>query len=444
MLIISGGIAAYKALELIRRLGERGAKTQVILTPAAKAFVTPLSVAALSGQAPYENLLDASAEGNIGHIQLSRQADLVLVLPATADFLAKMAHGLADDLASTCLLATDKPVWVVPAMNVKMWHHPATQANCTLLKARGIGFIGPEEGPMACGEYGLGRMAEIETVLTQITALLSPGSAKPLAGRRAIVTSGPTWEPIDSIRYIANRSSGKQGHAIAGALAASGAQVVLISGPVALAPPLGVVFRPVETAQEMQTAINEALPADIFVSAAAVADWRPARPVVGKIKKHPSNEVDKTVNTTREGEENLSSEQGDSFGAGQGRGRRAEGPLAEIIWQENPDLLAQIAHLPAPLRPSLVIGFAAEIGDIEAKARQKLQRKGCDWLLANDVGTGQIMGGEDNHLLWLHPSGLYEWPMASKAVQASRLCQAISAHFNQQPFPFALTNLSHP
>ena len=360
LLIVGGGIAAYKALELVRLLKKRGHKVRGVLTAAGAEFVTPLSLGSLTGDKVYRDLFSLTDEAEMGHIELSRAADLVVVAPATADLMAKAANGLANDLASTLLLATDKRVLMAPAMNVRMWRHPATARNLATLKADGVAFAGPGEGEMACGEYGPGRMAEPAEILSAIEALLeSDAAARPLAGLSALVTSGPTHEPIDPVRYIANRSSGKQGHAIAAALARAGARVTLISGPVAIEAPPGVTLVKVETAREMLAAAERALPADIAVCAAAVADWRAERDAAQKIKK------------------------------------TGEAP-APLALAENPDILATLSRHPFR-RPKLVIGFAAETEQLVPHARQKLAKKGCDWIVANDVSpqTG-VMGGDDN------------------------------------------------
>ena len=388
LLIISGGIAAYKSLELIRRLRERGAAVRCVMTEAARQFVTPLSVASLSEDKVYGELWSLTDESEMGHIQLSRSADLVVVAPASADILAKMAAGLAGDLASTLLLATDKPVLVAPAMNVRMWQHAATVANMALLAARGIHVVGPDEGAMACNEFGPGRLAEPPAILAAIEALLEP--ARPLAGRHALITSGPTHEPIDPVRYIANRSSGRQGHAIAAALAELGARVTLVSGPVSVPDPIGVAVKRVESAQQMLDACQAALPADVAVFAAAVADWHVASAAAGKIKKVPG----------------------------------AAPPALELV--ANPDILATIAQ-PGPQRPRLVIGFAAETDDLMANAQAKRARKNADWIVANDVSpdTG-IMGGEENAVHLITDNGVEDWPRLAKQEVARRLSTRIA------------------
>ncbi|WP_372892089.1 bifunctional phosphopantothenoylcysteine decarboxylase/phosphopantothenate--cysteine ligase CoaBC, partial [Rhodosalinus sp.] len=341
LLIIGGGIAAFKALDLIRRLRERGASVTPVMTRAAEEFVTPLSVSALAGEKVYRALFDLTDEAEMGHIQLSRVADLIVVAPATADLMAKMAQGQAGDLASTLLLATDTPVLVAPAMNVRMWEHPATRRNAATLRGDGLRFVGPEEGDMACGEYGPGRMAEPGEILAAIEAALGEG---PLSGRRIVVTSGPTHEPIDPVRYIANRSSGVQGTALARALAALGAHVVFVTGPAAVPPPEGVEVVPVETAEEMAAAVEAALPADAAVCAAAVADWRVEDAAAQKLKKTPGGE------------------------------------MPRLAFAENPDILARVAGR-GDGRPALVVGFAAETQDVVANATAKRARKGCDWIV---------------------------------------------------------------
>ena len=362
LLIIGGGISAYKSLDLIRKLCERGAAVTPVLTGAATEFVTPLSVAALSGSKVYGELFDLTDEAKMGHIQLSRSADLVVVAPATADLMAKMAHGLANDLASNLLLATDTPILVAPAMNVRMWGHAATQRNIATLADDGVAFVGPNEGDMACGEFGPGRMAEPLEIVAAVEAKLSDG---PLKGKRVLITSGPTHEPIDPVRYIANRSSGAQGTALANALSALGADVVFVTGPADVAPPSGVEVIAVKTAQQMLEAVQTALPADVAIFAAAVADWR------------------------------------------------VEG-IPTLTFAENPDILAHVSQLKTG-RPALVVGFAAETNDVEANATAKLKRKCCDWIVANDVSpeTG-IMGGSENYVAIISQAGVEEWPRMSK------------------------------
>ena len=389
LLIVGGGIAAYKALELTRLLRKAGVGVRPILTRAGAQFVTPLSLSALAEDKVYSELFNLTDEAEMGHIELSRSADLVVVAPATADLMAKAAGGLAGDLASTTLLATDKPVLMAPAMNVRMWEHAATRRNVARLKADGVLFVGPDEGAMACGEFGEGRMAEPPTILRAILATL--GGGRPLAGRRAVVTAGPTAEPIDPVRLITNRSSGKQGYAIAAALAALGAEVILVSGPVALPAPAGVRRIAVETARDMLAACEAALPADIAVCVAAVADWRPETVGSRKIKK----------------------------GAG--------GPPA-ITLVENPDILATLSKGQA--RPTLVIGFAAETDDLEANAQAKLIRKGCDWIVANDVSVAGTMGGDDNAVAIVSGQGIERWARMAKDEVARRLAARIAEAFS--------------
>jgi phosphopantothenoylcysteine decarboxylase / phosphopantothenate---cysteine ligase len=374
LLVISGGIAAYKSLDLIRRLRERGAAVRCILTEAARQFVTPLAVAALSEDKAYSDLWSLTDESEMGHIRLSREADLVVVAPATADLLARMAAGMANDLASTTLLATDKPVLVAPAMNVMMWHHQATQDNLALLQSRGVLSVGPNAGPLADGEAGMGRVAEPLEIVAAIEDFFAGNGV--LKGRRALVTSGPTHEPIDPVRYIANRSSGKQGHAIAAALAGLGAETVLVAGPSREPDPPGVRVVHVETARQMLAACEAALPADIAVCAAAVADWR----------------------------------------------------VAEAA-DQNPDIL-KILSEPGNRRPALVIGFAAETQDIVRQARAKLARKGCDWILANDVSPASgTFGGDSNTIHLVEAGAVEDWPALSKQEVARRLAERIGTHF---------------
>jgi len=388
LLVISGGIAAYKTLELIRRLRERGAGVRCILTKAGAQFVTPLSLAALSEDKVYSDLFSLTDESEMGHIRLSREAELVVVAPASADILAKMTHGRADDLASTALLATDKPVLVAPAMNVRMWEHAATQANLATLAARGVMTVGPNEGDMACGEYGLGRMAEPDEILRAIERYFAADA--PLVGRRALVTSGPTFEALDPVRYIANRSSGRQGHAIAAALSRLGSHTTLVSGPTGLADPAGVTTVKVESAREMLAACEAALPSDVAVCAAAVSDWRAKRTSAQKLKKN---------------------------------GKSA--PALELT--ENPDILASLAK-PGNKRPRLVIGFAAETENVVAHAQAKLAKKGCDWILANDVSAGTgTFGGELNTIHLIDAKGVESWPRMSKSDVAARLAARIAA-----------------
>ncbi|WP_339932683.1 bifunctional phosphopantothenoylcysteine decarboxylase/phosphopantothenate--cysteine ligase CoaBC [uncultured Brevundimonas sp.] len=395
LLIVGGGIAAYKALELVRLLRKAGAEVRAVLTDGGAQFVTPLSLAALSGHPVHHALFSPEDETTMGHIELSRWADLVVVAPATAGLIAKAANGLADDLASTTLLATDKRVLMAPAMNVRMWQHPAVQANLQRLKGfdglHGVAVVGPDEGEMACGEFGPGRMAEPAAILAAIRTLLSDAGERPLAGRRAVVTAGPTFEPIDPVRGLTNRSSGKQGYAIAAALAARGASVTLVSGPVGLAAPDGVQRVQVETAVEMKAAVDAALPADIAVMSAAVADWRVDGVASGKIKKAPGGP-----------------------------------PSLALI--ENPDILADLSA-PGSNRPTLVIGFAAETTDLEVNARAKLSRKGCDWIIANDV-SGDVFGADSNAVTLFQRGGTGEsWPRQSKADIARSLVDRIVDHF---------------
>jgi len=387
LLIIGGGIAAYKSLDLIRQLQKRGADVTPVLTRAGGEFVTPLSVSALAGSLVYRDLFDLTDEAEMGHIQLSRSADLVVVAPATADLMAKMAAGQADDLASTLLLATDTPVLVAPAMNVRMWQHAATTRNRAQLQADGVRFVGPNEGDMACGEFGPGRMAEPLEIVAAIEAALGDG---PLRGKRVLVTSGPTYEPIDPVRYIANRSSGAQGTAIAAALAGLGAEVVFVTGPAEVPPPAGVRVVAVETAQQMADAVAAALPVEAGVFAAAVADWRVASASDRKLKK------------SKDG-------------------------LPVLDFAENPDILARVAQM-GEGRPGLVVGFAAETDDVVANATAKRLRKGCDWIVANDVSpaTG-IMGGAENAVVLISDSGAEEWPRMGKAEVAQRLAERIAA-----------------
>ncbi len=387
LLVIGGGIAAYKCLDLIRRLAERGATVTPVLTRAATEFVTPLSVAALAGTKVYTDLFDLTDEAEMGHIQLSRAADLLVVAPATADLLAKMATGQANDLATTLLLATDKPVLVAPAMNVRMWEHPATQRNITTLKSDGVQFVGPNDGNMACGEFGPGRMSEPLEIVRAIGAALANG---PLSGKHILVTSGPTHEPIDPVRYIANRSSGAQGTAIAEALAALGASVTFITGPADAERPTGVNVVEVETAQQMLEATQTALPADAAVFAAAVADWRVANAADSKIKKD---------------------------GAGN---------MPALEFAENPDVLRTVSQM-IEGRPQLVVGFAAETDNVLANATAKHARKGCDWIIANDVSpeTG-IMGGSENAVTLISDSGQETWERMSKVDVARKLATKIA------------------
>lgn len=390
LLIIGGGIAAYKSLELIRLIRKTGAHVTPVLTEAGAEFVTRLSIASLAGEEVRAELFSLSDEAKMGHIELSRAADLVVVAPATADMMARMAAGRANDLASTLLMATDKPVLIAPAMNVRMWLHPATQRNLATLGADGIAMVGPDAGEMACGEFGPGRMAEPAEIFEAIRLRLAPTG--PLAGRRIIVTSGPTHEPIDPVRYIANRSSGIQGHAIATALRDRGAEVLLVSGPVALPPPVGVQTVSVETAAEMMAAVHAALPADAAIFAAAVGDWRVHEMSSDKLKKDGS------------------------------------GVIPPLELEENPDILRSVATLPARDRPGLVIGFAAETSDLIANARAKLAAKGANWIIANDVSPASgVMGGQENTVTLVTPEGEEPWPTASKAAVAGRLAERIVA-----------------
>lgn len=385
LLVIGGGIAAYKSLDLIRRLRERGASVRCVLTEGAQRFITPLAASALTGERSHTDLFDREDEADIGHIRLARDADLIVVAPATANLMARMATGQASDLASTVLLATTLPILIAPAMNVRMWLHPATQRNLAILKADGVHVIGPNEGAMAEAEFGPGRMAEPLEIAAAVERLLSPSGA--LSGKHVIVTSGPTHEPIDPVRYIANRSSGKQGHAIAKAAAEAGARVTLITGPVALSDPQGVATVHVESAREMLEAVEKALPADIGVFAAAVADWRIAQANAQKIKKK-------------------------------------DGALPNLSLAENPDILATVAHRKEG-RPRLVVGFAAETENVIAHAQQKLARKGCDLIVANDVSTG-VMGGDSNTVHLVTAAGVETWPTLSKVEVARKLVAHLS------------------
>lgn len=386
LLIIGGGIAAFKSLDLIRRLRERGASVTPVLTKAGAEFVTPLSVSALAGHKVLSDLFDLTDEAEMGHIQLSRSADLVVVAPATADLMSKMAQGAANDLATTLLLATDTPVLIAPAMNVRMWTHAATQRNLECLKADGIALIGPNDGDMACGEFGPGRMAEPLEIVVAIETKLADG---PLKGRRILVTSGPTHEPIDPVRYIANRSSGAQGTAIARALSALGADVIFVTGPADVLPPEGVEVVRVTTALQMQAAVEAALPVDAGVFAAAVADWRMAQAQGSKLKK------------SKDG-------------------------LPQLAFTENPDILRQVSRMKKD-RPTLVVGFAAETDDVVKHATEKRARKGCDWIVANDVseGTG-IMGGSENAVTLIRETGAETWPRMGKDLVAKRLAALIA------------------
>jgi phosphopantothenoylcysteine decarboxylase / phosphopantothenate---cysteine ligase len=409
LLIVGGGIAAYKVLDLCRLMRRDGLAVRAIMTKAAGQFVTPLSLGSVTGDKVYGELFSLTDEAEMGHIELSRDADLVVVAPATANLLAKMAHGLTDDLATTALLATDKRVLAAPAMNLRMWAHPATRRNVAQLAADGVGFVGPNAGSMACGEFGVGRLAEPPEILAAIKAMLATGTvvplpdgawaapeeadARPLTGRRVVVTSGPTHEPIDPVRYIANRSSGKQGHAIAAAAAAAGARVTLISGPVAVPDPFGVEMVHVETAREMLAAVEKALPCDIFIAAAAVADWRTVSAAGDKMKKDGG------------------------------------GPPS-LVLAENPDILATVSRMAAG-RPALVVGFAAETQAVIAHATAKLARKGCDLIVANDVGTagetpGGVMGGANNTVHLIDAGGVDSWPTMGKEAIAARLIATLA------------------
>ena len=388
LLIVAGGIAAFKALELVRRLRERGASVRCVLTGAGARFVTPLSLQALTEDRVYSDMFSLTDESEMGHIQLSRDADLLVVAPATANILARMAAGMADDLATTVLLATDKPVLAAPAMNVRMWTHAATTANVETLRRRGVRFIGPNDGAMACNEHGPGRMSEPEEIVAAIEGLL--GESRALAGKRAVVTSGPTREAIDPVRYISNHSSGKQGHAIALALARLGADVTLVSGPVAVPDPPGVATVHVDSADQMLAACLAAGPIDIAVCAAAVADWKAAAPANSKIKKKPG------------------------------------APPPALALAPNPDILATLSK-PGPARPALVVGFAAETENVVANALDKRKRKGCDWILANDVSPASgTFGGERNTVHLVSDAGVEDWPTLAKEEVAHRLAERIA------------------
>jgi phosphopantothenoylcysteine decarboxylase/phosphopantothenate--cysteine ligase len=393
LLIVGGGIAAYKSLELIRLLAKDGIATRVILTKAGAEFVTPLSLGSLSGDKVYQELFSLIDEAEMGHIELSRSADLIVVAPATADLMAKAANGLANDLASTTLLATDKPVLMVPAMNVRMWEHVATRRNVAQLEADGVHVMTPDVGPMACGEFGPGRLPEPDRIAAQIRRLLSsPTGVGPLSGFRAVVTAGPTREPLDPVRFISNHSSGRQGYAIAEALARLGADVRLVTGPTQLAVPDGVTGVKVETALEMNDAVKANLPADIFVSVAAVADWRPATRAQTKLKL---------------------------------KGGDPDKVALQLV--ENPDILKSIGAKKRG-RPRLVVGFAAETNDVEKHAKAKLIRKGCDWIVANDV-SDNVMGGADNEILLVSKTGTERWPRMSKGEVAMKLAERIAENF---------------
>jgi phosphopantothenoylcysteine decarboxylase/phosphopantothenate--cysteine ligase len=389
LLVISGGIAAYKALELIRLLRKSGASVRAVLTKAGAEFVTALSVGALTEDKVYTDLWSLTDEAEMGHIRLSREADLIVIAPASADLLAKMAAGLADDLASTMLLAADKPILIAPAMNVRMWEHPATVANIATLESRGVVKVGPAPGPMACGEFGMGRMAEPAEVLAAVARHFAPG---PLAGKRILVTSGPTQEAIDPVRFISNRSSGKQGHAIAAACARLGADTILVSGPTQEPTPPGVTLLSIETADEMLKACQEALPVDAAVCAAAVSDWRPAEPARRKIKK------------------------------------RAGGTPPEIQLIQTPDILATLSA-PSPKRPRLVVGFALETDNLIENARNKLASKGCDWIVANAASQDStVFGSNYNTVTLVTSAGLETWVRASKREVGEHLAAAIAGH----------------
>ncbi len=394
LLIVGGGIAAYKIPELIQNLRDEGAEVRCVLTESGSEFVTPLTLSSLSGHKVYQSLFNLTDEAEMGHIRLSREADIVLVAPITANLMAKMAQGIANDLASTTLLASDKPVVVAPAMNVKMWNHPATQRNVELLQQDGVTFIGPEDGRMACGEMGIGRMSEPEKITQMLVELLT--LEQDLKGKKVIVTAGPTHEPIDPIRFIANRSSGKQGYAIADELAKRGADTILISGPTNISPPEYVKFQQVETAQEMLTACYEALPCDIAVMTAAVADWRMAEIIPRKIKKTQ---------------------------------------IPQLNMVENPDILARLAI--DEQRPELLIGFAAETNDILKYGQEKLQRKKCDWIIANDVSAhssieGGIMGHDKTELYFISQNGIDSWGQGYKIDMAAQLTDKISDYFKKE------------
>lgn len=391
LLVIGGGIAAYKGLELIRRLKESGLGVRVVMSEAAQRFVTPLAAGALVGGRVFTDLFDQAQEFDVGHIRLARECDLVVVAPATADLMAKAAHGLASDLASAVLLATDKPILMAPAMNPRMWAHVATRRNLAALQSDGLRFIGPDEGEMAeAGERGMGRMAEPEAIRDAVIALLSDG---PLKGKRALVTAGPTLERIDPVRFVSNRSSGRQGYAIAAALAGLGADVTLVSGPTNLAAPPGVTLKRVESAAEMLKASQAALPADVAVMVAAVSDWRPARPTAEKIKK------------------------------------KKDGGAPTITFEETPDILATVSR-PGKKRPKLVIGFAAETENVEEHARAKIASKGCDWIVANDV-SGDVMGGAENQVLLITRDNTETWPRMAKEAVARRLAEEIASSLAQ-------------
>jgi len=387
LLIIGGGIAAYKSLDLIRRARERGARVRAVLTASAQEFVTPLSVSTLCEEKAFTDLFDLKDETEIGHIQLSREADIIILAPATANLLARMANGLADDLATSVLLAANKPILAAPAMNWKMWENPATQRNLTQLRADGVHFAGPTEGAMACNEFGIGRMADASEILDEAEGILGDRAAQALSGAHVLVTAGPTYEPIDPVRYIANRSSGRQGYAIADAAAHLGARVTLVSGPVHLPPPRNVDLVRVETARDMLSAVKNALPADIGVFTAAVSDWRTKSNQTQKIKKN------------------------------------GNGAAPSLKLAENPDILRTISQHNS-LRPPLMIGFAAETENVLDYAQKKLAAKGCDWIVANDVSTEKgVMGGSDNEVLFVTAEGVESWPNMGKDKVAAQLMQ---------------------
>lgn len=395
LLVISGGIAAYKSLELIRLIRKNGGKVRAILTKSGEQFVTPLSVSALCEEEVFTDLWSLKDETEMGHIRLSREADVILIAPASADIMAKMAHGMANDLATTTLLASDKPILIAPAMNHKMWDNPATQENLTTLKERGVSIIGPDEGDMACGEFGMGRMSEPETILE---ALKDFFFERPLKGLKAVVTSGPTYEPIDPVRFLGNRSSGKQGHAIAQALSNAGADVTLISGPVNIPNPVGVKTIHVQTAQEMLEASEAALPAQIAICAAAVSDWKAKNTSDQKIKKR-DDKSPPTLNLT-----------------------------------ENPDILKTLSS--HANRPELVIGFAAETNDLEKNAKAKLQSKKCDWILANDVSGEKVFGKDTNHIHLITSENIDDWGVMPKAKIAEMLVKKVIEYYEQHDREF--------
>jgi phosphopantothenoylcysteine decarboxylase / phosphopantothenate---cysteine ligase len=392
LLIVGGGISAYKTPEIVRQLDKAGIETRVILTAAGGEFVSALTLASLTRDTVYTQLFDLTSEAKMGHIELSRSADLVVVAPATADLMAKVANGSANDLASTALLATDKPVMMAPAMNVRMWEHPAVVRNVATLRGDGVLFIGPDEGAMACGEFGPGRMAEPSDIVAAVKRFFADEiTPKHLTGRHILITAGPTVEAIDPVRFLSNRSSGKQGYAIAKSLAVRGAQVTLVSGPTALPAPAGVTLINVESAIQMLEACQQALPADAFIGVAAVADWRPSEAGTQKLKLKTETKVQ---------------------------------PLALI---ENPDILATMAKV-GPSRPQLVIGFAAETHDVIAYAQGKLAKKNCDWIIANDV-SGDVMGGNHNSVSLVSADGVEDWPRLDKRAVAEKLATHIAAHF---------------